>query len=398
MDGMGPRGAPRPDMYHRGKSHEELKAMTDAGEPAVSQGIADQWRSMGDGLEEAGRMLRDAVSGSESGWSGLAADAMRYRLGQVADWSMSTGQGFTAASSAVGEQGGAVGEAKTRMPEPVPYNPGQIIDEAGASGLLGIMALPQRLYSQKQKHDAAYDEAVFVVGARDAHLATGAAVIPAFTTPPALNDDGGDPGDDGADRRGTGGEPGGGPDGDPGSAPAGGPGSTSQGPGPTTTGPTGPGRGDPGLTTPGFHPSGPPGGGPGGPGGGIGQGSGAPGAGPGGFVPGGGFGSGGGAGGGSGGGGARGGGPGAGGPGRGPGGATGLGPGASAEAAGGGRGAAGARGGAGMAGMPMGAGRGRGDEDTEHERPAYLQEADPESLFGTDEVTAPPVIGEEDEE
>ena len=30
----------------------------------------------------------------------------------------------------------------------------------------------------------------------------------------------------------------------------------------------------------------------------------------------------------------------------------------------------------------------------EHQRPSYLVEADPDSLFGTDEMTAPPVIGE----
>jgi hypothetical protein len=51
------------------------------------------------------------------------------------------------------------------------------------------------------------------------------------------------------------------------------------------------------------------------------------------------------------------------------------------------------------AGQGMGAGgRGRGakdEEDQEHERPSYLIEADPDSTFGTDEVSAPPVIGQE---
>ncbi|MGX7825604.1 hypothetical protein ACTG9Q_10980 [Actinokineospora sp. 24-640] len=36
----------------------------------------------------------------------------------------------------------------------------------------------------------------------------------------------------------------------------------------------------------------------------------------------------------------------------------------------------------------------RGEEDEEHRRPSYLVEDDPDSLFGTDQVTAPPVIGE----
>jgi hypothetical protein len=63
-----------------------------------------------------------------------------------------------------------------------------------------------------------------------------------------------------------------------------------------------------------------------------------------------------------------------------------------------GRGIAGARGvagepGAGSAGG-MGAGRGqRGKDDEEHKRASYLVEADPDSIFGSDERTAPPVIG-----
>nr|WP_042181151.1 hypothetical protein [Kibdelosporangium sp. MJ126-NF4] len=47
-------------------------------------------------------------------------------------------------------------------------------------------------------------------------------------------------------------------------------------------------------------------------------------------------------------------------------------------------------------GMPMGAvpaGRGRNDEDEERRRASFLEEPDPETVFGLDEPTAPPVIG-----
>lgn len=58
-------------------------------------------------------------------------------------------------------------------------------------------------------------------------------------------------------------------------------------------------------------------------------------------------------------------------------------------------GAVGGRGGAGPAGMPLGAGRGQGDEDEEHQRPEWLRGGDPDELFGTDVVTAPQTIGED---
>ncbi|HEV2779167.1 MAG TPA: hypothetical protein VGX25_07150, partial [Actinophytocola sp.] len=236
--------------------------MTDAGMPVVSADIADLWRSMGDGLEQAGILLQQAVSGSEAGWTGQAADAMRVRLSQNAEWIMNTGQGFAMVGSAFGELSEAVGEAKVRMPDPVPYNPGQMMEEAKAQGLLGIIALPVRMYTQWQKHQDAHNEAVAVVAARDARLAAAAASLEAFAPPPTLDGDGGGPRDGdrsgdpgGRDRgdRGIGGGPGG-----PGGSVSGGSGSGSgDGSGSLGSGPTGRG---PQLTDPERDTAGPPGG------------------------------------------------------------------------------------------------------------------------------------------
>lgn len=67
--------------------------------------------------------------------------------------------------------------------------------------------------------------------------------------------------------------------------------------------------------------------------------------------------------------------------------------------AGGRGGGFGPRGGGMMGGAPMGgAGRGQGGDDEEHQRKSWLQEIDPEGLFGSDELTPPPVIGDEDYE
>jgi len=69
----------------------------------------------------------------------------------------------------------------------------------------------------------------------------------------------------------------------------------------------------------------------------------------------------------------------------------GLGNAAAQEAA-----AARAAAGRGGQGGPMGAGgrHGEREEDDEHQRPDYLIEADPDAIFGTDQRTSPPVIGE----
>jgi hypothetical protein len=70
---------------------------------------------------------------------------------------------------------------------------------------------------------------------------------------------------------------------------------------------------------------------------------------------------------------------------------AGMGPGAEEAAFGRAGMAGGAPGGPGG----MGAGRGaKGEEDEEHQTAEYLQEADPDAIFGTDQMTVPPVIGE----
>jgi hypothetical protein len=45
--------------------------------------------------------------------------------------------------------------------------------------------------------------------------------------------------------------------------------------------------------------------------------------------------------------------------------------------------------------MGAGAGRGRGGEDAEHQRPGYLIELDENAIVGKLDRVAPPVIGED---
>jgi hypothetical protein len=48
-------------------------------------------------------------------------------------------------------------------------------------------------------------------------------------------------------------------------------------------------------------------------------------------------------------------------------------------------------------GAPVGGGRGKGEEDAEHERKVLI-EADGEDAFGSDALTAPQVIGDDEYE
>ncbi|MFD1048479.1 hypothetical protein ACFQ1S_24585 [Kibdelosporangium lantanae] len=167
------RGAvPKPDTHYMGISHDQLKNWTDQGQPGDADGLGQAWSDMGSGLNEAAEQLMIAVFGSESGWTGQAADAMRAQLQKVADWSLKTGDSFTKASQAFVKQGESIGAAKTAMPEPVKYDPGAMIKQAAASGNLVQMAmLPYDMYKQAQASQQAHQQAADVVQKRDTELA-----------------------------------------------------------------------------------------------------------------------------------------------------------------------------------------------------------------------------------
>jgi hypothetical protein len=402
------RNVPKPDTHYSGRPHRELKEWTDAGQPGDAQDFGSVWRGMGDGLKEAAESLMVAVFGSESGWTGQAANAMRAQLTKVAEWSQKTGDGYQKASQAFEQQGEAVGTAKTAMPEPVDYDPGKMIKDAATSGNpLKLAMLPFQMHKQAEASKEAHAQAAEVVAKRDEELALAAHSIPPFEAPPALNEEGGKkPGPDGPEVPGGSRVPGGstvnGPGNVPGPGHVGGPGHAGGPGGPGTPGGpnggaagNGPGSDDQNQTPPnisvpslpigsgtgtsGYAPTPPPnafqattgpgGGGPVAAGGGGGFGN----------SFGGGFG------------------PGATSGARPPAGFGPTGQGAGAGAGPGSLGGAGKAGAGGKGAGGMGSGgaghKGEGGEDGEHQRPAYLVEPDPDAMFGTDQMTAPPVIG-----
>ncbi|WP_436492749.1 hypothetical protein [Actinokineospora sp. HUAS TT18] len=421
--------------------------------PMVTEGVdADQVGEMGDLYLSAGNAMAKfqtdvaaAINNSQADWQGQAGDQARKFMADVGNWVGRAGQSAQLAGTQTSIQAAALAEAKNSMPEEKPFDVDAANrDLATTTNPIDMVRKYATYMNDYRESQAAHAEAARVVSTYDGALGS-SSTMPAFAPPPTMGGGGtgdpGDPGDgsgvkkptgNGVDINGTGsgtgsgssgsGSTGSGPSGSnppPGSGPGPGGGPGSGGPGGTNPIPPVPGGG--GGTNPGGFegglPPGPGGGGPQIPGGGGGQH-------PGGFPPGGmppmgggqmgpgfggdsertgrgggggaggraGFGPGGGAGGlGSG-----------GGVGRGvgsgsmPGGGVGAGALAAEHAATGGRGGAGmaGRGGAGAGmGGGMGGGRGQGGEDEEHQRPSYLVEADPDAMFGTDEMTAPPVIG-----
>ncbi|GAB3461201.1 hypothetical protein [Actinophytocola sediminis] len=168
--------------------HATLKRWTDDADAGAAQAVADTWTDTGAALSEAADTLRRAAADSEAGWTGDAAAAMRARLAEVAEWSSGTGGQITAASASIARQGEAAEAARRAMPDPVPYDPAQLIRDAGEGGPLALAGLPQRMYDQKQLHDAAHEDAVRVVTQRDRVMGGAAGEVVVFAPPPLLDE------------------------------------------------------------------------------------------------------------------------------------------------------------------------------------------------------------------
>jgi hypothetical protein len=424
--GVTTRSAPgMPNSHYMAYDHSKLEQMVkEKAKPEISQVASDTWIALGNGMVEHQNVIVNAIGTSESEWRGTSGDKARQFMADVANYIGKAGQSAQLAGKQESLHSQALSNASSSMPEPIPFN----VDKANAdlkstTDPFSYIAKYTSYMVTYQRSQAAHQEAADVVTAYDTSL-SGASTMPAFDKPPQMagatppNPPGGvdEPGGSGGKEPGSGGTGGGSITGGGGTGGAGTGGGTGGGSGIGGGGgtriPGGGGGGSgggagggggigggsgsggrPGIGTPGqgFDPS--LGGGPNPGGGGFNNNN--PNFSGGGPMPlgpmGGGFGGdetrrGGGGGGGGAGGGRGGFGPGAG--------VGGL---AAEQAAMGRTGTAaglGGRGAAGMGGMGgMGAGRGQGGEDEEHERPSYLVEPDPDSTFGTDEMTAPPVIG-----
>ncbi|WP_018686769.1 WXG100 family type VII secretion target [Actinokineospora enzanensis] len=434
-------------------SHDDLyKMVTEDVDPSQVTDIGDMYSNAGTAMTNFQHEMNAAVTASTSDWQGSAGNSARQFMTSVGNWAGEAGTASTLISQQSGQQSAALSSAKQSMPEVIHFDVAAANrDLLSTPNPFDAIRKMYGYVDQYNKSKAAHDDAVRVVSSYDSQLEV-ASTMPAFATPPTLTDPGGPDEPGGHDKGGIdgpnkvpakvggGGDGGGnhtyaGPGGGGGSGgyvvPTGGGGGGGSNGGGSNNGGGGsnppggvvvPGGGGGNGTNPGtWNPPGTPGypstlpGGGGGGGGPTGGGSNnyMPGITPitggpftggeditrGGGRPFGGSPSGG-SGGGGGGGGASG--TGAVGGGR-PGGGLGAGMGAGAGALAaeqaalgrGGAGAAGAagRGGAGMGGMGHGGGHGQGGEDEEHQRPSYLLEADPDDVFGTDEMTAPPVIG-----
>ncbi|WP_199431869.1 PE-PGRS family protein [Qaidamihabitans albus] len=201
---MSERAVPEATRRYESYRHEELKAEVESGnDPTAAGEIGRAWADLAVRLREAGEALTGMVAGSEEQWQGAGGDALRAVLGRAAGWSDRSAELSDLLGDAVGQQAAIAAKAKAEMPEPVPYDPAGMIRDAAAGGDIRLLAgLADALAARRAEAEAARQQAVDVMYARDEALRA-AAPATSFPAPPELTS--GSPGSPGSSGTGHGG-------------------------------------------------------------------------------------------------------------------------------------------------------------------------------------------------
>ncbi|MFD6067859.1 MULTISPECIES: hypothetical protein [Amycolatopsis] len=402
---------------YQGYDHEKLEQFvnTDLNVEQVTQ-VSTAYHDLSKAFDTFAKTMDKAVTSSQGTWEGDAAGNAQGYFKSLSKWSEANSQNAKLASETIYDQGTAASTVKNTMPKPIPFNWKEEVGGWMTSNPFNLGENIDKSIQKQKDSQEAHTQAASAMHSYDKALYDAASKQPAFAEPPKFGEGGGEgtgkpgiyklppgskmpwdeqPGGGNTyippGSRGGGSGGGGGGGGGYGTPTLRGPGSsTGSGSIPSGTTPSGFQNTPAPISTPGPNnntampmgpmPMAPPmmGGGMGdsdynsrtgrgGGGSGFGPGSGAGGSTP--------------------------------GSGSASGAARPGGIGAAEAAAGRGMGGLGG-GAAGRGGPGMGGGMGGrgqqadGDEDTEHQRPTYLVEGDPDEVFGTDMRTAPPVIGE----
>ncbi|MEV6243760.1 hypothetical protein [Lentzea sp. NPDC051838] len=184
---------PHPNSNYPGQQHEHMKGLvTQNYAPETATAAADVWKSFGTTFKELATDFNILVNGSQSAWTGRAADGVRNALSKIGTFADQTGEGFTRTAGAIEQQREAAVQANKSMPDPVEFNPLDIAKKwAGPSILFppAIVASPVEMYMKHNEQQEAKAEAVQVMQTRDNTMMSAAMSMPTMESTPQVTQD-----------------------------------------------------------------------------------------------------------------------------------------------------------------------------------------------------------------
>lgn len=186
---------PAPNANYPGQQHEEMKRLVnDKYSPDAATGVSETWKAFGATFKELATDFNILINGSQSAWTGRAADGVRAALGKIGTFVDQTGESFTRTSTAIEQQRDAAVQANKSMPDPVKFDPLAIAgdwftNKGGMVSPVMMVGAPIEMMSTYNKQQGAKEEAVQVMQTRDNTMMAAAMSMPTMESTPQVTQD-----------------------------------------------------------------------------------------------------------------------------------------------------------------------------------------------------------------
>ncbi|MCX2954954.1 hypothetical protein [Lentzea sp. NEAU-D7] len=179
---------PQPTANYPGHSHAAMyKQAMDGNDPRGAGEIAARWKTISSHLVDVAVGINTVVNGLRAGWTGSAGAAASQALTKVGNFTDQLSSSFSTTSDVINRQVETAESTKNKFPEEVPFNPQQMLQDAATSmNPFKMAAAPFEMMAQREKSQAAKQEAERVMQERDDSLAAAAAGMPTFEEAPRL--------------------------------------------------------------------------------------------------------------------------------------------------------------------------------------------------------------------
>ncbi len=108
------------DIRWEGLTHDQIYAAVHTGPgPAVSKPAEDAWKETESLILRIDERIASAITGSQGGWEGSAADATRSAMTPLGQWALDAARSAKLTAAAVTGQGLQANYVRENMPEPV---------------------------------------------------------------------------------------------------------------------------------------------------------------------------------------------------------------------------------------------------------------------------------------
>ncbi|GHH46291.1 hypothetical protein [Lentzea cavernae] len=184
---------PHPNANYPGQPHEEMKKLvTEKYDPNAANQVIDAWGQLGSRFQELATDFTILVNGSQTAWTGKAAEGVRAALTKVGTFAETTGDGFVRTSDAIAQQRDAAVQANRSMPEPVKFSPMDTLKKFAVPAVIfppAMVGAPFEMMAQHNAQQEAKAEAVQVMQTRDNTMMAAAMSMPTMESTPQVTQD-----------------------------------------------------------------------------------------------------------------------------------------------------------------------------------------------------------------